>query len=49
MELFDLQTWSAANPSLAAGLAALALALIYLLARLIFGRGLTDAAALVME
>lgn len=46
MELFDLQAWIAANPSLAAGLAALALALIYLLARLIFGRGLTYVAAL---
>ncbi len=46
MELFDLQTWIAANPSLAAGAAALILLLIYLLARLIFGRGLTYVAAL---
>ena len=46
MELFDLQAWIAANPSLAAGAAALILLLIYLLARLIFGRGLTYVAAL---
>lgn len=46
MELFDLQAWIAANPSLAAGAAVLILLLIYLLARLIFGRGLTYVAAL---
>ncbi|MEW6094877.1 MAG: mechanosensitive ion channel domain-containing protein [Chloroflexota bacterium] len=41
MELFDLQAWIAENPSLAVGVAALLLSVIYLLARLIFGRGLT--------
>lgn len=46
MELFDLEAWIAANPSLAAGAAVLILLLIYLLARLVFGRGLTYVAAL---
>ncbi len=40
MEIFDLQAWIAENPGLAAGVAALLLFVIYLLARLIFGRGL---------
>lgn len=40
MELFDLQAWIAGNPALAYGLAVLCLVLIYLLTRLIFGRGL---------
>ena len=46
MELFDLQAWIADHSNLAAGAAALSLLLIYLLARLIFGRGLTYVAAL---
>ncbi len=40
MELPDIQAWIAVNPSLALGVAALFFLLIYLLTRLIFGRGL---------
>ncbi|MBI4731104.1 MAG: mechanosensitive ion channel [Chloroflexi bacterium] len=40
MELPDIQAWIVANPPLALGVAALLFLLIYLLTRLIFGRGL---------
>lgn len=40
MELPDIQAWIAANPPLALGVAALLFLLIYLLTRLVFGRGL---------
>lgn len=46
MDIATLQTWIAANPALAWGAAALAFLLVYLLARLVFGRGLTHIAAL---
>jgi miniconductance mechanosensitive channel len=46
MKILDFQAWIAGNPGLAAGAAALLFLLIYLLARLIFGRGLTYVAAL---
>jgi miniconductance mechanosensitive channel len=41
-----IQTWISANPSLALGSAALLFLLVYLLGRLIFGRGLTYVAGL---
>jgi miniconductance mechanosensitive channel len=46
MDLFNLQAWIAANQNLAIAAATLILLVIYLLARLIFGRGLTYVAAL---
>jgi miniconductance mechanosensitive channel len=46
MDIFDLQSWIAENPAIAAISAVVALVLIYLLARLILGRGLTYIASL---
>jgi len=46
MSVTSLQNWISENPALAAGAAALLFVLIYLLARLIFGRGLTHVASL---
>jgi miniconductance mechanosensitive channel len=40
MGMIDLQSWISGNPALASAAAVLCLILIYLLARLIFGRGL---------
>jgi miniconductance mechanosensitive channel len=41
MTIMDLETWIAANTNLAIGAAVLLFLLIYLIARIIFGRGLT--------
>ncbi len=46
MDVTALQTWISANPGLALGAAVIAFLLIYLLSRLIFGRGLTHVATL---
>jgi miniconductance mechanosensitive channel len=46
MDITPLQAWITANPALAFGAAALAFVLVYLLARLLFGRGLTYVAGL---
>jgi miniconductance mechanosensitive channel len=46
MDVTSFQTWISANPSLALGAATLLFVLVYLLARLIFGRGLTYVASL---
>jgi miniconductance mechanosensitive channel len=46
MDVIALQAWISANPNLALGAAVLIFLLVYLLARLIFGRGLTHFAAL---
>ncbi len=46
MNILDLQAWILENPALAAGAAGLLFILIYLVTRLIFGRGLGHVAAL---
>ncbi len=46
MDVTALQTWITANPGLALGAAVLLFLLVYLLSRLIFGRGLTHVATL---
>jgi miniconductance mechanosensitive channel len=46
MNISSFQTWISANPNLALGAAVVLFLLVYLLARLIFGRGLTYVASL---
>ena len=46
MDVTSFQTWISANPSLALGATTLLFLLVYLLARLVFGRGLTYVAGL---
>ena len=46
MNVTSIQSWISANPSLTSGAAAVLFLLVYLLARLIFGRGLTYVAGL---